>query len=350
MSCFIYKSLVFVYIITIVESLYTMSAASSESNQVGLNASQSYLSCEYSGFKPEPGITRLLDRVHAEELQPSKFFDDFVKFRHPVVVTGLLSTSTEEWNVKMWSDEYLTEKAGSCKVHVEDWKETEISEELIEIKYEELISNISAGDGRYNLITVDNQVLSSDIDCDNVFESTIVEPLSMLIDDFPCRPAMFGNVVVHRIALCQGHSGIPVGISSGIKHDFHDRFSLLLRGRKRFRLFPPSAASFFLGPSFPVKIYANGLIVYLPKSSKKQKKPKVRADGAPFEAVVRQKRDDKDKDLLRAERKLYNLRRSGTSNRSELEKAMDLVNDCENLLDTANAELHRYLIHCIGWF
>jgi hypothetical protein len=32
------------------------------------------------------------------------------------------------------------------------------------------------------------------------------------------------------------------GSSSGLHHDFHDNLYVLLAGRKRFRLWPPSAA------------------------------------------------------------------------------------------------------------
>lgn len=297
---------------------------------------------EYNGFQPPIGVTLLSDRVPAT-LEPIEFFEQYVKLRRPAVISGLSNTENEHWKVNMWSHDYLMNKAGSSTVYAEDWKETEIGDECTEIKYEDLINCIVGGETKYNLTTVDSPVSCSELDLnDDVMSSTIVEPLPVLLDDFPCRPSLFGNLVVRRIALCQGLSGMPIGLSTGLRHDYNDQFCLLLRGRKRFRLFSPSFASRLLTPGCPLKVYSNGLIVYLPKHGKKGSEAvKMRADGAPFEAIARQKRDDADKDLSGAEKKLYRLRRVGTSERSTLEKAMDVVNECENRLETANEELHK---------
>ena len=52
------------------------------------------------------------------------------------------------------------------------------------------------------------------------------------------------------------------GASSGLHHDFHDNLYILLRGRKRFRLYPPSEAPHMYTHGRPKKIYPNGRIVY----------------------------------------------------------------------------------------
>lgn len=298
---------------------------------------------EYSGFQPSLGITHLTDRVSAA-IDPVEFFNQYIKSRQPTIITGLLDDK-EHWHVQHWSNEYLINKAGSSKVFLENWKDGDASNDMVEVKYQQLVEGIAAGDSKFHLTTLDTPVCSSELDSnDDVIPATIVEPLPMLLDDFPCRPALIGNLVPRRIALCQGLSANPDGLSSGVRHDFHDRFCLAMRGRQRFRLFPPSAASQFLITGCPIKVYNNGLIVYLPKRTKKlsSRDIKVRADGAPFESVARQKRDDADANLVKAEKKLYHLRRSGVS-RTELEKAMDQVNECENVVDTANEELHRLL-------
>lgn len=54
----------------------------------------------------------------------------------------------------------------------------------------------------------------------------------------------------------------PPGSSSGLHHDFHDNLYVLLRGSKRFRLFPPSSAPDMYVAGRITKVHANGRIVY----------------------------------------------------------------------------------------
>ena len=53
------------------------------------------------------------------------------------------------------------------------------------------------------------------------------------------------------------------GSSTGLHHDFHDNVYALLRGRKRFRLFPPSdLPKMYVRGGRPARAHANGRIVY----------------------------------------------------------------------------------------
>lgn len=52
------------------------------------------------------------------------------------------------------------------------------------------------------------------------------------------------------------------GSSSGLHHDFHDNLYVLLRGRKRFRLFDPSMAAAMYLHGTLAHVHANGRIVY----------------------------------------------------------------------------------------
>jgi hypothetical protein len=54
----------------------------------------------------------------------------------------------------------------------------------------------------------------------------------------------------------------PPGSSSGLHHDFHDNLYVLLRGCKRFRLYPPDAAPDMYVRGTLKRIYPNGRIVY----------------------------------------------------------------------------------------
>eukprot|EP00955_Chlamydomonas_euryale_P006348 67490-Chlamydomonas_euryale.AAC.2 len=70
------------------------------------------------------------------------------------------------------------------------------------------------------------------------------------------------------------------GASSGLHHDFHDNLYVLLRGRKRFRLFDPSASPRMHTAGRIVRVHANGRIVYAGQGD-------VRADGADAADVAR---------------------------------------------------------------
>lgn len=63
------------------------------------------------------------------------------------------------------------------------------------------------------------------------------------------------------------------GSSTGLHHDFHDNLYVLLRGRKRFRLYPPSAAPSMYVRGKITRTYPNGRIVY-------EEQGNVMADGA----------------------------------------------------------------------
>jgi hypothetical protein len=54
----------------------------------------------------------------------------------------------------------------------------------------------------------------------------------------------------------------PPGSSTGLHHDFHDNLYALLRGKKRFRLFPPSAAGRMYARGEVARAHGNGRIVY----------------------------------------------------------------------------------------
>lgn len=89
----------------------------------------------------------------------------------------------------------------------------------------------------------------------------LAPPLSHLATDFPLRPRLMGSLVPQQINIWAGVAG-AVGSSSGLHHDYHDNLYIVIRGRKRFRLFPPSLLPCMYTNGQPIKIYDNGRIVY----------------------------------------------------------------------------------------
>lgn len=65
--------------------------------------------------------------------------------------------------------------------------------------------------------------------------------LARLTPDFPLRPPLLSGLVPALLNIWAGHSGAAGGTSSGLHHDFHDNLYVLIRGRKRFKLWPPRA-------------------------------------------------------------------------------------------------------------
>lgn len=94
--------------------------------------------------------------------------------------------------------------------------------------------------------------------------AVLTEPLSTLHNslDFPIFPAIAGQLVPAKINLWLGASAD--GTTSGLHHDFHDNFYILLSGEKRFRIFKPSfkACKALKVHGKPHEIFPNGLISY----------------------------------------------------------------------------------------
>jgi hypothetical protein len=74
-------------------------------------------------------------------------------------------------------------------------------------------------------------------------------------------PPMPEALVPQSVNVWMGAAGRD-GASSGLHHDFHDNLYVLLRGRKRFRLWPPAALPNMYTVGRPAALHANGRIVY----------------------------------------------------------------------------------------
>ena len=115
---------------------------------------------------------------------------------------------------------------------------------------------------------------------DDVAEEAFPEPIRSLLRDVPLRPQIMGNLVLQQMNLWLGKS--KEGASSGLHHDFHDNLYILLKGRKRFVLFPPESVEHFDPYGELEKIHDNGLIVYKVPGSGGEEETRedgIRADG-----------------------------------------------------------------------
>ena len=302
---------------------------------------------EYEGFSPPRGITHVTDRISAD-IKPADFFERYVRTRRPAVFSGLIEDSS--FKGRQWTNSSLFARAGEAEVLVEDRKSANghllfgTSSSKIEMKYGDFIKAIIAQESRYYLTTQDLERFVDDYDEFGLPRCIAAQPLCMLDDSYPVQPAILGNLIPHQISLWQGCTGKGSGSSSGLHHDFHDNLYLLIRGTKRFRLFPPSAANLLHVSGRLKKIHKNGLIVYeLPRGNPCP--VSVRADGAPLSIVARYKQQEAERNLEEAEDKLEQLCSSKSVDDSEMEAellaAKQLVADCEQQLDSALEDLLR---------
>jgi Cupin-like domain len=89
------------------------------------------------------------------------------------------------------------------------------------------------------------------------FPELLTVPLKGLVrKGLPLKPSVMSNLVPQAVNVWMGCS--KDGSSSGLHHDFHDNLYVLLCGRKRFRLYPPSTARSMYTHGRVSKIHENG--------------------------------------------------------------------------------------------
>jgi hypothetical protein len=123
------------------------------------------------------------------------------------------------------------------------------------MSFAQVLNRLNGGDGLLYMSTQDPPMGPDD------YPEVLAPPLTQLATDFPLRPRLMGVLVPQQINIWAGATGAG-GSSSGLHHDYHDNLYIVIKGRKRFRLFPPSAVHAMYVNGQPVKIYANGRIVY----------------------------------------------------------------------------------------
>ena len=89
-------------------------------------------------------------------------------------------------------------------------------------------------------------------------------PCTELFDqgDFPLVPSLAGNLIPMNYNIWMGMNPKGKGSSSRLHHDFHDNLYVLLRGKKRFRLFSPADAESMYTVGEIAVVHPNGRICY----------------------------------------------------------------------------------------
>lgn len=217
---------------------------------------------EYKGYEFAEKINDI-ERIPVDSVSPEEFYTKYVCTRTPVVLTGFLQ-DPEFTAPKMWckSDDRLIELAGDTKLTVE--RRGDINEKFgkgiaVEMPFRDLLQLIAGGDEMHYLTT-------QEVAFEEDGRPEVMAPfMKQLQRDFPVRPKLMGHLIPQNINMWMGNN--KHGSSTGLHHDHHDNLYILLRGKKRFRLYSPGDADKMYVRGRLAHVYPNGLINYVGKET-----------------------------------------------------------------------------------
>jgi hypothetical protein len=163
-------------------------------------------------------------------------------------------TATDKWTV-----DYLLKRASKVPVRVEHRTAEQGSygqgdASKLDMKFGDVLKKLSKGDTSLYMTT---QPVAPAPDG---HPEIMAPPTSYVATDFPIQPEILGNLVPQQVNIWMGCA--PKGSSTGLHVDFHDNLYILLYGKKRFRLFPPSALPRLYLHGEATVVYPNGRIVF----------------------------------------------------------------------------------------
>lgn len=284
---------------------------------------------QYNGWKV-PTKDYELPTIDIADVTPETFYTKYIQNRRPVVLMhgggGVLPDLS---SIEKWKDfNYLMEKVGEQYVMVEKRscnKDAFGKGNEVKMKFGRFLRLISSGDDKHYLTTQD---VHANLDGRPDLMSPLMESLK---SDFPLRPLLMGQLVPQNINMWIGNS--KEGSSSGLHHDYHDNLYIVLKGKKRFRLYSPLDTEKMYTRGELLRVHPNGRINY--------KGEETTAYGADLlsdaAASAARQRVDAEKVLAEAERAMeegkFGAKEQLERAEQQLEKAIDAVLDaemCEN--------------------
>ncbi|GBF92068.1 hypothetical protein Rsub_04415 [Raphidocelis subcapitata] len=200
-------------------------------------------------------------RVDAISLEDAvdglRLWKGYVSQRKPVLIKGVPGS----WGAEI-TDNLLIREAGKAKVLVEVREGARGTYGLgrkAPMRFGDFVRRAAGGDGGLYLSTQQARFAGAPVAPDGHPELT-APPVTQLLGHLPLQPAPLPHLVPQSINMWMGAA--TEGSSTGLHHDFHDNLYVLLRGRKRFRLYPPSSAAAMGVRGRVARVHANGRIVY----------------------------------------------------------------------------------------
>ena len=283
------------------------------------------------------------DESESNTITPESFYNEYIRQRKPVVLrtdNNLSSASSllsDLSKLTKWKDiNYLKSQVDSKHTVMVEQRSSSSSSQTtkptsfgngyeIPMTFSQFANLIASGkDDRHYLTTQD---VHSNADG----RPDLMSPLMKYVQhDFPLQPHIMGNLIPQNINLWMGNSSSSsVGISSGLHHDYHDNLYIVLKGKKRFRLYSPGDTEMMYTRGNLAKVHPNGRINY--------KGEETTAYGADLKsdmaARAAKRKEDAERMLEEAERAVEEgvegAERMLEEAEVELEEAMDDIIDAE---------------------
>jgi hypothetical protein len=276
-------------------------------------------------------------------ITPESFYNEFIRQRKPVVIHAVSGDTDKASslladllsNLTKWKDvNYLKSQIHSNqKVMVE--QRSSCSDDgtsptsasfgnghEVCMTFHNFVSLIDAGDDRHYLTT-------QDVHSDSNGRPDLMSPLMKhLRHDFPLRPLLMGNLIPQNINMWMG-GNTNDGASSGLHHDYHDNLYIVLKGKKRFRLYSPYDTELMYTRGKLLTVHPNGRINYHGEETT--------AHGADMKshlaARAAKRKEEAERMLIEAERAveegMVGAEQLLEAAEIELERAMDDIIDAE---------------------
>jgi hypothetical protein len=236
----------------------------------------------YRGYTFPKQVHPWLDRVDPT-ITPTEFFARYVSQRRPCILTGLPGVNGKALHV---TPDTLVQVAGDCMVQVEkrpdanqNFGQNRTAERQVVWTVKDLVQRLRGPDRELYYLSTQQQEKDQEqpfaVPCRQVLEK------GHILSSLP----LSGNLILQS---CNMWMGAAEYSASGLHHDYHDNFYLLLAGKKQFRLYAPMDAEKMSLYGSIHCIYPNGLISYESNPS--------RADGAPLVEEEEKGPDDDDDD------------------------------------------------------
>jgi hypothetical protein len=303
----------------------------------------------------------------SSEIDPLRFYKEYISQRRPVVIQNLFRNNDvadcgpvhvnsmfklASELVKLQNLEHLRNQAGDENIKVE--KRTSTSDSYgkgteVEMTFSQFLNEMEHNNE--NSTSEMYYLTTQDVDCSSDGRPHLMSPFVRRIfqtvekeasatkdvvnEDIkdmtlPLQPELMGNLIPQNINIWMGKSNS--GSSSGLHHDYHDNLYIVLKGRKRFRLFSPKDIDkmYTRGRVHgPFHVHPNGRINYFHEPT-----TAYGADLQSDQAAEAERKKEEAERLLKAAEEDLEAGVDGAKERLELaetmlEEAMDALIDIE---------------------
>ena len=275
-------------------------------------------------------------------------FETFQRRKPCILPSNFVCDELKSLVPKWQDDNYLKERAGCCIVEAEHRSNLKskfgISNKET-LKFSDFLDKLKNNNEEYYLSVQNIENDEIDGNPNHIYTTPLGgDENTQLHNDFPLLPIMNNNnknknnnnnnnIIPYQINLWMGHNNdYKNGVSSSLHHDFHNNLYFVIRGIKKFVVYPPQCLfGLYTNGSIKyantTKVFDNGLITY--------DKNKFREDGANMESVKQWK-------LCKSFETNF-IRKENQEKEKESEKEKQNTNNKNEKNDNSNAMIDNIL-------